>query len=295
MRILLGTDGSEAARHATEAALRLAHATGGELRAVHALHRPLLYAAAPTYDPRIREERQGLARNLLADVDERGAEVGVATSRELVEGKPGEILIEQAEAWNADLIAVGAHGHGALSRAILGSVADQLVRQAPMPVLTVREGSPRGPREPLRRLLVASDGSDEALAAGERAVELASATGASLDLLHAIPPEMEGGKYLDRTTDDVDEVHQELAARALDPLEEACREAGVEARRFVPHAPAHRAIVEHAEAEDADVVVMARRGHGRLERALVGSVTDKVLRSSPRPLLTVPAGREPST
>lgn len=291
-RILLGTDGSEAARNATEAALRLARATGAELRAVHALHRPVLYAAAPTYDPRVREEREGLGRSLLAEVRERGAELGISTSSELREGSPGDELLAEAESWKADLIVAGTHGHGQLSRAILGSVTDQLVRQARTPVLTVRQRSKRRPEEPLDRLLVASDGSPAALAAGEQAIELAEATGASVDLLHAIAPEMEGGKYLDRPASEIEDVHEELAARALDPLGKACRRVGVGERRFVPHGPPHRAIVEHAEAEDVDVVVVAARGHGRLERALVGSVTDKLLRTSPRPLLTVPSGRE---
>lgn len=291
-RILLGADGSDVSRHAEQTTLRLARATDAEARAVHVLQRPSLYAAGPGFDPRILEARRETGEQVLGQVRERAVEADVSVTTELVEGRPAEQLLAQADAWDADLLAVGTRGYGTLERAIVGSVADQLVRTSPVPVLTVSQASDEPPPSPIERILLPSDGSKASLAAAPFALELARATGAELVLVHAITPELEGGKYLDRPASAVAEVHDELADEALDPLAERCRRADVPHERRVVHAPAAEAIVDEAEERDADLIVMATHGRSGIQRFLVGSVADKVLRTASTPLVTVRPGEE---
>lgn len=286
-RILVGTDASDAADHALSTALRLARAAGAQIRAVHALDRPQLPAAVPAETPSVSQRHEEEGNALVQGARDRAEEHGVEASTHVREAEPGELLLDEAARWPADLLAVGTHGHGPLSRAVLGSVADRLVREAPCPVLTARQPPARSPSDPIERIVVPSDGSSPATSAWPVARDLAHATGAGIDLVYAVPPELEGGKYLDRPTTEVDEVHEEMAAQALDPFEARCEEAGIGCARFVRHGPPHREIGDHAEQRGADLVVMATRGHGGLERVLVGSVASRMLRSSPTPVVTV--------
>ncbi len=291
-RILVGTDGSEVADNAFSAALRLAKATGAEVRVLHAIESPTTYVSPFELDPSLEQERRQAREKILEDLRQRGADVDVPVRSTLSEGSPSEVMLAEAASWPADLIAIGRQGMSRLQRTILGSVADRLVRGSPVPVLTIRDPPQSTPPASLGRILVPSDGSEAALAALPFALELAEATGAGLDLLYAIPPELEGGKYLDRPADEVDKAHEQMANRALDPLEERCAKAGVSCRRFVLHDPPHKAIVQHATGRDADMIVMATRGHGGLQRLLVGSVTSKVLRTASTPVVTI---RPPDT
>lgn len=286
-RVLVGVDGSEAAGHALIHALRLARVTGADVRAVHVLESPALYGAGPSVDPRIVEAREEVGWNLLDDAADRAGQHDVALETGMGDGRPAGVLAAEADEWRADVVVVGTQGHGAIARAIVGSVADELVRSAPAPVVTVREAPRAEPSDALERIVVPSDGSEAARAAIPFAVGLADATGAELDLLFAITPELEGGAYLDRPVTEIEAAHEEMAEEALAPIEEACTEAGVGCERFVVRAPAHRAIVDHAGERGADLVVMATRGRGGIERFLLGSVTDKVVRMATTPVATV--------
>src|SRR5581483_8991195 len=71
-----------------------------------------------------------------------GAECGKGIVRRVEVGRPAETITRVAAAESAQLIACGTHGRTGLARALFGSVAEQIVRLAPCPVLTVREGAP---------------------------------------------------------------------------------------------------------------------------------------------------------
>lgn len=284
-RILVGTDGSEVAGHAVSAAIRLAQATEAQLRFLHAIELPALYASGPEMDPRLTEEREQAGRRVLDNARDRAASRDIHTSTVMRDGSPGRALLEEAENWDADLVAAGSHGRGGLQRAVLGSVTDMLVRNAPLPVLTTRRAW-KEPSVPLDRIVLPSDGSELAARAVPLAIELATATGAEVDLLYAVPPEVEESARLDDSVD-LQEAEAHLAHEALAPLEEECRSAGVECRRVVRHDPPHRAIAGHAEDAETDLIVMATRGHGGIRRFLMGSVAEKVLRTAGPPLVTV--------
>jgi nucleotide-binding universal stress UspA family protein len=274
-RILVGTDGSELADRAARAALRLAEVCEARVRFLHAIEQLSMLGPAPEMEPRLVQAREDAGEQILAENRRWAEEREVPVDQVLRDGSAGELLLEEATTWQADLVAAGSRGRSGLQRAVLGSVADALVRKSPVPVLTVRESSVEV-TGPIDRILIASDGSELALSAAPVALELARCSGAAVDLLHALAgPDAAS------------------AEEALDPLAERCREAGVGFERFVLDERPHRAIVDHAEERGIDLVVMATHGRGGLERFLVGSITDKVVRTLGPPLVSVrPDGAE---
>ena len=109
---------------------------------------------------------------------------GLTVRIRLEEGSPAERILEVATQEPADLLVVGTHGRAGLQRAMLGSIADRLVRQATCPVLTVRPMPERQLAGEIRRICYATDFSPTARAAWPWVVAIASAAGAEVDLVH---------------------------------------------------------------------------------------------------------------
>jgi nucleotide-binding universal stress UspA family protein len=142
-RILVAIDGSATSLHGLNEAIRLAKATGGELMLVHVVNELLSldFAASAYYDKMIESLREAGAKVLeQATTQARRAEV--PCEHKLLEafgGRAAELIVIEAKAWPADLIALGTHGRRGLKRLALGSDAELVVRTSPVPVLLVRD------------------------------------------------------------------------------------------------------------------------------------------------------------
>ncbi len=187
------------------------------------------------------------------------------------------------------------HGRGGLSRAWLGSVASFVVRHAHAPVLVIHpvdDGTEPDLRElPLiDTILMSLDGSGFAEAAGGPAVEVARAFGADLVLLRAVPiPLIVGSPYIPHAAQSFAEDREQRMAAAEGYLRRCAERLDLEGavrRMVVETEPAH-AIPRAAAEEGADLIVMATHGRGALLRTIVGSVADKVMRTSPVPVLLI--------
>ena len=139
-RILVPTDFSPASEAAWAEARRLAKALGAELILLHVTIEMPLYAEGPFSGARARELYQAMsdwtAKTLEQWAEPARAE-GLAVRTEVRVGVPYREIISLAE--DADLVVMGTRGRGGLERALLGSVADRVIRLAPCPVLTARE------------------------------------------------------------------------------------------------------------------------------------------------------------
>ncbi len=153
-RIMVASDGGEAAEWATDAGASLAAQLHAELGFVHVIPRTLAY---PTELGFVKAER-------IADLHERAdhylrhaqRRAGDARSELIMrEGVAPSEIIQAAKAWNADLIILGSHNRGRFSRLILGSTAEAVVRGANCPVLVMTHAPKLG--------------CDEAVATGELA------------------------------------------------------------------------------------------------------------------------------
>jgi nucleotide-binding universal stress UspA family protein len=130
-RIVVGIDGSEPSQDALRWAAQQAQVTGAELVAVIAWHLPEIYAYV---NRDYGEDARKALETTLDKVLDPASPVKVSTH--VVEGRPASVLLEAAK--DADLLVVGAHGHGAFEGMRLGSVSQHCVQHATCPVVVVR-------------------------------------------------------------------------------------------------------------------------------------------------------------
>lgn len=145
-KILCPVDFSDNAREALRRAADLVKATGGSLTLFHVVHVPLTaYADAapmmPSSGPELTTELGKEAERSLAEWKKRAEEMGVKqVAAQVVAGVPWSMIVDALEADRSyDLVVMGTHGRTGLSRVLLGSVAERVVRHAPCAVLVVRQ------------------------------------------------------------------------------------------------------------------------------------------------------------
>jgi nucleotide-binding universal stress UspA family protein len=178
-----------------------------------------------------------------------------------------------------------------LRRLLLGSVAEEVVRLAPCPVLTVRghEDDEGTAFKEVTTLLVPTDFSSHAGLALVHARELAALYDASIDLLHVIEEQLHPAFYNVGVTSiyDLQPDIEEKAARELKRFFEKADGPAVPVAYHVGHGHAAREIVTFATENRTSLVVMATHGLRGLEHFLLGSVADKVVRRAPAPVFTL--------
>jgi nucleotide-binding universal stress UspA family protein len=137
--ILHPTDFSDRSQHALHLACALARDHGASLVVLHAEPTPYIGysegAIPPDPGVLLEESKEQLRRLEVPDA-------GLRTERRFVEGDPAEEILRAAREAGADLIIMGTHGRTGLSRLLMGSVAEQVVRRADCPVLTVKAPFP---------------------------------------------------------------------------------------------------------------------------------------------------------
>lgn len=305
-KILVPLDGSGFSGQALPRALAIAARTGGTLRLV-TVATPLKEAGDGGFEgageAADREELVEAAREYLEDVERRieAADVGVeVTAVVLPPGNVVAALLRDMAERPEDLVVMTTHGRGPLRRAWLGSVADGLLRQASLPVLLVRprddqdavRGAPptlEAAAHPFRHVLLPLDGSKLSASALEYARTLAKLDDAQMSLLRVVPP-APGGAFPYVTAPSREDVSPETMARTareeLESVAQDLRDEGlsVEVHVKILNHPGP-AIVHAQEDLGADVIAMSTRGRGGAARLLLGSVADKVVRSSPVPVL----------
>jgi nucleotide-binding universal stress UspA family protein len=139
--ILHPTDFSEHSESAFEIACALARDYDAKLLLLHVRPpAPIVYGELVPMPPEPPEAKEMLKSQLAAL---KPADSGITVERSLVEGEPATEIVHAAKAAYADLIVMGTHGRAGLSRLLMGSVAEQVLRKADCPVLTVKTPSVR--------------------------------------------------------------------------------------------------------------------------------------------------------
>jgi nucleotide-binding universal stress UspA family protein len=140
-RVLIGLSESPIAIHAMEVGAALAQSLGAQIALVHVVDPKRAGSPEGGYPASIiLDEYRQEARRLLKCAAQRIGGDPLPWEY-LVEGNPNREIVKTAEEWQADLIVVGTHGRSGLTRALLGSTTEEVVRHSPIPVLTVRGAS----------------------------------------------------------------------------------------------------------------------------------------------------------
>ena len=320
--IIVPLDGSAFSARALPTAVAIARKKGVPLHLL-SVHTPLVIPLplpdAPVYDTTFDEtQRDALQRALEGYARRITAEVGFVPTTAVFEGDPAVVLAEEATRRSASLIVMTTHGRGGFTRAWLGSVADELVRRSPAPLLIVRPvdasedptagtaagaaglggiadpaSVPLSPTEslfPFHRILVPLDGSSLAEEILDPALALGVPGETSYVLLRMVPVP----KTVlppDETFWTARELAEQNAARAaaatyLEGAASRIRDAGypVETVVLVGH-DAARTIMHEAGQRRIDLFAISTHARGGLARLRLGSVADKIIRGAECPTL----------
>jgi nucleotide-binding universal stress UspA family protein len=211
---------------------------------------------------------------------------------EVTDGDPAAAILRVAEQRRADLIVLASHGRGATGRLVFGSVADRLAHASPVPVLIVRPADTNAELTAARidRLLVPLDGSDLSQRALPVAAALARQLAIPVLLVQAIGVAERIAPYPGAYAPPADVLQQAQAAVAesLAAAAAAMRQPSLTVTTEILVGPAFGAIAD-ATAQ-GDIVVMASHGRSGIQRWLLGSVAEKLVRSGPVPVMIVPVG-----
>ena len=295
-KILLATDGSREAELAARIAADLAQKTHSQLHVLHAFGiapvgppvypeatdlQSVEYEAETEEGQRISEQR---AREVLQEEVEKVR--STVAGEHLVEGRVAPEIVGLAEEIGAGLIVMGSRGRGGIRRALMGSVSESVVRHAHCPVLVVRDGERQRDYLP-GTILLAVDGSEEASAAARTAVELAERTDSELHVVHVgeVTPVYHPERHGYRAR------YEELQEQARRLLEEQVHKVnsagGTVSRAHLRMGRPDEEIVVLGEEIGADLIATGSRGLGGMRRALMGSVSDSIVRHSHCPVLVV--------
>ncbi len=283
--VLLPTDFSPTAEAALSVGAAMAAAVDAEL---HLLHVRVLLS-----DPHLDEEHHSQVEELLQATDDK-VEAALAALHDgddltvhhhVVRSlSVAEAILETAQEQGTNLIVMGTHGRKGLKHLVLGSVAEEVLRTSPVPVLTVRRGA-HTPGIP-RRLLVGCDFSKSCRVAVQWAGSWARAVSGTVTLAHAVEPMVYPEFYAVDIfpADLMDRIHE----RSRAAMEELAREflGGVTYSVDVLTGSPGPALTNAADPSRYDLLVVGNRGLSPAEELLLGSVATKAVRSARVPVLT---------
>jgi nucleotide-binding universal stress UspA family protein len=288
-RILCPTDTSEVSRLALRVGLTWAERFGAKLY--------VLSARELTLPPRYftPDQNEALTRQMVAAEDQVRADLERWVAEVNEGGVPVEVVVGPGPADRAilrgieivrpDLVVMGTHGRSGYSRFLMGSTTEKVVREIPVPLLTVRENAPRWMTSPtdradsgVRRILCAADAPKQTGDSLATVAELARAMGAELTVLHSL----ELPAWMPSAPSSV----REDAERRLRELI-AVHASELKTKVVVTDGPAYQRILEQASLEGADLIVVGGRQAGG-PAPVFGSTAIRTMRQAPCPVLALP-------
>jgi nucleotide-binding universal stress UspA family protein len=289
--ILIGVDDTERSQDAIAFGRRLADAAGADVivgcafpysdvpsRAANAAYREALAEEARTTARAMRERLEGIP-------EER------SQIRIMANTSPPHALHDLAAAERAALVIVGSTHTGNSGRVLPGSTGERLFHGAPCSVAVVPKDYRTHARDPIRRVGVAYNASEEAKAAVHAAVDLARALGAELEVVGVVSaesygaPAMMGGPSVYTLREDVERRVQESLDATVAGIP-----SDVTARSVLLAGGAAEQLADHSA--ELDLLVTGSRGYGPLRSVLVGGVSGRLVRSAHCPVIVVPRGIE---
>ena len=299
--ILFPTDFTPRARAALKYAAAFAHNGGGRV-VLFSVQSASVPPNLLTLPERVFEEQENRwllqvrteVRDLLADRLFDGLEVEPV----IVEGEPAPEIAKAVRDYDIDLVTVVTHGRKGLSRALWGSTAEEIIAEAPCPVLTIRPPQHdfvehKGGRSEVRlnRVLLATNFRPSSAAATQVATQLANQTGAELHAVYVI------GDYLEQISVMFPEgglnALTRLRSYVQDRMGQLSRDDGARATTHIAEGRPYEEVVRLAAEKDADLIVIGTSVHASLfgGTPVLGSEIERVVRNAPCPVLCVPAAR----
>lgn len=291
-KILVPTDFSKTSKDALPYAIGICREMGASLTLIHVV--PTLFPPDSAHIGAVIEDKRLLkeAKLFLENFREKQIPQSIAGNNLTATGSPWHEITEAAQTGNFDLIVIGTHGHSGLKHLWLGSTAENVVRHAHCPVLSVREQPIQvflPGQNPIRakRILVPTDFSELSNRALGDAVALAEKFGATIDLVYVIepPPYPEFGyahiPMKEAGLRELAEIQIEKLRTQIPALGKLVKDTMIR----TGNAPYE--IVQTALQLNSDLIVMSTHGRTGLKRLALGSTAEKVVRHAGCPVLVL--------
>jgi nucleotide-binding universal stress UspA family protein len=282
--ILVPLDGSALADRAVPFAATLAKRAGWSILLLRAVttQRALTEAEGRAMVDEAQSALHSVAAALTAD--------GLMVTTRVVDNQAESAILEATADQDVSLVVMSTHGRGGLGRFVYGSVADTVLRHAPVPVLTVPpHGLDRWPPEQQIKIMVALDGSEVSRTALEPACQLADVLGGSL-LLASVVTFPSYAMYAEGYVFATPDPNDNLLIQTRRYLEEMAAELRTDTRQVevcATYGTPYFGIMTIARDRGVGLIVMATHGRGGVTRALLGSVATATIRQTDVPIMLV--------
>jgi nucleotide-binding universal stress UspA family protein len=227
-------------------------------------------------------------------LEELAGDQSVAWEPLITVGKPADEISRAVEDKDIDLVITATRGRSGFKRLILGSVTERLMRTLSCPLLVVRSHEHAFVNQPkqeikLQKILVGCDFSPDSGQAFAYGLSLAQEFMAELHLAHVIEPPAQPNLIKEEALvpGEIQEEYHDLLIQKLKDMvpDEAAN--WCTPQTSIMEGQPHDELVKYAHTRDIDMIVLGVRGHGLVKTLFLGSTTDRVIRNSPCPVLSV--------
>lgn len=280
--IVVGFDDSLSSKAALTEAAHWIRKHGGKITLVHAVFfDEEEFGIAPDQ----LEKRLKVGEKVCVQTKEMlASELGIEAQSLLCEGDPPAVIIDVANGKKADLIVLGTYGRKGLNRLLMGSVTSHVIINSPTDVLVVKKPCTECTGT-YGSILVPFDGSEFSKKALKRACDISKLDGTEITALYVIPRYEEMVEFF-RTASIEKSLHLE-AQKILNRAKELASTEGVSITTLVEQGHAGDKIVETAGKKRNDLIVMGTCGWRGVNKAIMGSSTERVITHATCPILVV--------
>jgi nucleotide-binding universal stress UspA family protein len=294
--ILVPVDFSEPSKQAVNYGLALARMFRARLTLAHIV--PLMPVAHHPFPANTFDIEQ-------TDFDRAKVDMGQMIPSEFRRGLNFEVVARMGDVQHeidsivhekdVDMMVIGTHGRRAFERFFLGSLTERMLRKIPVPILMVSHLDPAhvvtmDAPVTLRNILFATNFPEERTDRIHFAAELARTAGAILSVIHVVEPLAPlyaSAEMLGMPPTDQESVRR-TARKQLERLIEHERDGALPIVPVLREGVPSEEIIRHADESKADLIILNLSELGRLERALLGSTAERVIRSATIPVLSLP-------
>jgi nucleotide-binding universal stress UspA family protein len=279
-RILYATDFSDASVAALPLVSTIALKYGSRVFVVNVSTSVSYAMVSPEAAATLQHRDELTARSKVLDLLKTGDLAGLSTTAIVRSGFPTEELERFVRDHKIDLAILGTHGRTGMKHLLMGSVAEELFRHVPCPVLTVGPNVSKASMQAtdIRHILFPTDLSDESQAVFPYLASLASQYKASLTLLHVLPVETAANPDARSLAEPLRKEMQNIFASHMDPRSPA--------EFMIDFGDAAERILAHAETGRADLIGLGVRKAGEITTHFRNTVAYRVVLQAHCPVLT---------